>query len=122
MEDAVRDLVTTSVTDLPIACSLPGEAQIARGEVIAEDLFAGADQVDELPDGYAFRFAVTEDRIDRLARFIAAERRCCPFFTFKLVFEPAEGPVWLRLRGPDGVKEFIRGIASLAPADASYQT
>ncbi len=116
------DSVTTSATELPIACSLPEEEQIARGEVIAEDLFAGADQVDELPDGYAFRFAVTEDRIDRLARFIAAERRCCPFFTFELVFEPAEGPVWLRLRGPEGVKEFIRSIASLAPADASHQT
>ena len=122
MEDAVRDPVTTSATDLPIACSLPGEEQIARGEVIAEDIFAGADRVDELPDGYAFRFLVTEDRIDRLARFIAAERRCCPFFTFELVFEPAEGPVWLRLRGPEGVKEFIRGIASLAPAADSHQT
>jgi hypothetical protein len=122
MEDAVRDAVTTSATDLLIACSLPGEEQIARGEVIAEDLFAGADRVDELPDGYAFRFAVTEDRIDRLASFIAAERRCCPFFTFELVFEPAEGPVWLRLRGPEGVKEFIRGIATLAPAADSHQT
>ncbi len=122
MEDAVRDPATMSAMDLPIACSLPGEEQIARGEMIAEDLFAGADRVDELPDGYAFRFAVTDDRIDRLARFIAAERRCCPFFTFELVFEPAEGPVWLRLRGPEGVKEFIRGIASLAPADDSPQT
>ncbi len=118
----MRDPVTTSATELPIACSLPGEEQIARGEVIAEDLFGGADRMDELPDGYAFRFAVTEDRIDRLARFIAAERRCCPFFTFELVFEPAEGPVWLRLRGPDGVKEFIRGIATLAPAADSHQT
>ena len=113
---------TGSGTELPIACSLPQAEQIARGEVIAQDLFAGADQVDELPDGYAFRFPVTENRIDRLARFVAAERRCCPFFTFELVFEPAEGPVWLRLRGPEGVKEFIRGITSLAPADASHQT
>ncbi len=87
MEDAVRDPVTTSATDLPLACSLPGEEQIARGEVMRRTLFAGADQVDELRDGYAFRFAVTEDRIDRLTRFIAAERRCCAFFTFELVFE-----------------------------------
>jgi hypothetical protein len=114
--------VTTSATDLPIACSLPAEKQVARGEVIAEDLFAGADRVDELPDGYAFRFPVTGDRIDRLARFIAAERRCCPFFTFELVFEPAEGPVWLRLRGPEGVKEFIRDIASLTTSADCQQT
>ena len=115
MEDAVRDPATQSATDLPIACSLPEEEQIARGEMIAEDLFAGADRVDELPDGYAFRFAVTEDRIDRLTRFIAAERRCCPFFTFELVAERDEGPLWLSLRGREGVKEFIVAELEIEP-------
>ena len=109
----MRDPVTASATDLPIACSLPQAEQAERGELIAGEIFAAADRVEELPDGYAFRFAATGDRIDRLARFIAAERRCCPFFTFELTFEPAEGPVWLRLRGPEGVKEFIEDLAGV---------
>jgi hypothetical protein len=32
---------------------------------------------------------------------------CCPFFTFELTFEPDSGPIWLRVRGQEGVKEFI---------------
>jgi hypothetical protein len=40
--------------------------------------------------------------------FIAVERKCCPFFAFELVFEPQEGPMWLRLKGPEGVKSFIK--------------
>ena len=106
----MRDPVTASATDLPIACSLPQAEQAERGELIAGEIFAGADQVDELPDGYAFRFAATEDRIAGLLRFIAAERRCCPFFTFELAFAPDHGPVWLRLRGPEGAKAVVEAM------------
>lgn len=38
---------------------------------------------------------------------IAAERQCCPLFTFEIVFEPNDGPLWLRLRGSAEVKSFI---------------
>ena len=117
----MRDPVTASATDLPIACSLPQAEQAERGELIAGEIFAAADRVDELPDGYAFRFTATEDRIAGLLRFIAAERRCCPFFTFALVFEPAEGPGWLRLRGPDGGKEFIAGLLGVGKPRESVE-
>ena len=35
------------------------------------------------------------------------ERDCCAFFTFELMFQPQHGPISLRLRGPDGVKDFM---------------
>jgi hypothetical protein len=71
-----------------------------------------------LPDGYAFRFPAEAAWLTHLAVFIAEERHCCPFFTFELVCEPAEGPIWLRLRGREGVKAFIaeQFLAGL-PAD-----
>jgi hypothetical protein len=42
------------------------------------------------------------------SEFIARERLCCPFFTFELVAEQEDGPLWLHLRGREGVKDFIK--------------
>lgn len=93
---------------LPIACLLPADAQQARGEDLAHDLFTGIRQTQELEDGYAFMFPGDGDWLARLATFVAFERACCPFFTFELICLPQQGPIWLHLRGPEGVKEFIR--------------
>jgi hypothetical protein len=93
--------------DLPIACNLPEQEQQQRREALASDIYKNFQQVDELTDGYAFRYPGGEEWPAKLLEFITFERRCCPFITFELVFEPAQGPVWLRLRGAAGVKEFI---------------
>lgn len=95
-------------TSLPIACTLPDQEQAQRGEELSSELFSACEQVSELPDGYAFRFPGERVWAAKLLEFISSERECCPFFTFELTFEPANGPIWLRLRGPDGVKEFIK--------------
>jgi hypothetical protein len=62
----------------------------------------------ELPDGYGFRFTSEQSSILLISEFIARERLCCPFFTFEMVVEPEAGPLWMRLRGDEGVKEFIK--------------
>jgi len=62
----------------------------------------------ELPDGYGFRFLPDQPTILLVSEFIARERLCCPFFTFEMVVEPEDGPLWMRLRGAEGVKDFIR--------------
>lgn len=90
-----------------IAC-LPSERERAmRGEEIAATLFAEVDEVAELPDGYGYRFADGEARLDAILACIAAERRCCPFLTFEVAFAPHGGPVWLRLRGSERIKAFV---------------
>ena len=48
-------------------------------------------------------------RTAELTRFVATERQCCRFFAFELLFAPDLGPISLRLRGPEGMKEFLRG-------------
>jgi hypothetical protein len=94
-------------TDIPVACLLD-EADLARREEeIASQIFADVRSIEELADGYAFEFPGGRAITDRIVEFIEFERRCCPFFTFELAFMPANGPVWLRLRGPDGVKSVI---------------
>lgn len=32
---------------------------------------------------------------------------CCSLLTLELVAEPDEGPIWLRARGPAGIREFL---------------
>lgn len=63
----------------------------------------------ELPDGYLFRFAPEPGLIERLATFVELERACCPFLTFAIEVSENHGPVALRLTGPAGTKEFLRG-------------
>jgi hypothetical protein len=90
-----------------IACLLSEREAAIRGEELAGGLFAAVEEVDELPDGYAYRFPGDGSQLEPLLAFIAAERRCCPFLTFELAFEPHGGPLWLRLRGSPQVKAFI---------------
>jgi hypothetical protein len=108
------DLVTTR--ELPIACNLPEPQLLDRRQEIAADLFQGIRQTTELPDGYALQFPGTDAWAAKLLEFINVERSCCSFFTFELSFGPHQGPIWLRLRGPDGVKAFIENeLTMLAP-------
>lgn len=95
----------------PIACTLPEREQRARGEAIAAGVARGCREVRELADGYAFRYPGDEEWAAKLLEFVLFERACCPFFTFELVCESQEGPIWLRLRGPEGAKDFIKGFA-----------
>src|SRR6266542_3569306 len=67
----------------------------------------------ESPDGYGFRFPAEQSTILLTSEFIARERLCCPFFTIELVAEQEDGPLWLRLRGREGVKAFIKAELSI---------
>ena len=64
----------------------------------------------ELPDGYALRFPGDAIWAEKLIAFVVGERACCEFFTFELVFEPRQGPLWLHLRGPEGTKEVVASM------------
>ena len=93
---------------LPIACKLTDGQQQRRREELSRELFSGREGTRELDDGYEFVFAGGADWAEKLVRFVVSERECCPFFTFELIFEPAGGPISLRVRGPEGVREFMR--------------
>jgi hypothetical protein len=100
---------TGTETSAVVACSLSEQDLAQRSLEVARDLFAFAEHVDELPDGYVWRFPGDGAWHAKLLDFVAAERRCCAFFRIELDFEPGLGPVSLTLRGPDGAKAFITG-------------
>jgi hypothetical protein len=95
-----------------LACDLTAIPTDVREEhvVNAPQLFATAQEVQELKDGYAIRFANDPGKLMSVAKFIDNERLCCPFFHFAVELEPDGGPLWLRLTGAQGVKEMLQSI------------
>lgn len=94
---------------VPLACvagAIPAAERPAHF-ALARRLFGGgaAREREALLDGYAFGFA--PEALDEVARFVANERRCCPFLTFTLTVSPPHGAVRLRLAGPEGTREFL---------------
>ena len=43
-----------------------------------------------------------------LAEDLNLERMCCPFLRLSIDIGPQFGPFWLRMTGPEGVKDFLR--------------
>ena len=97
-------------TELPIACRLTDpEFQQRRSDLLK--IFQGALlETKELDDGYAYRFPSGANWIAELAQLITFERECCPFLRFNLRLEPANGPLWLELTGPEGTKVFLQSL------------
>jgi len=93
----------------PIACDMSAIDPGLRAGHIATGthLFRAAEEINEFPDGYAFRLPADADTLLKAAEFISLERLCCPFLGFALVVEAEGGPLWLRLTGREGVKAFI---------------
>ncbi|MBD0369972.1 MAG: hypothetical protein ICV60_03895 [Pyrinomonadaceae bacterium] len=102
-----RDELEYEPKALPIACTLTDAGEIESRRASIEAVFAGVTEKRELADGYELLFPGDDDYARRLMQFVEAERKCCPFFIFELVFEQSSGPIHLRLRGGSGVKDFL---------------
>ena len=94
----------------PIACDLTAmdTEQRARYQRIVQQLHASTQEIQELPDGYALRFPVESPLCLTIAEFMTLERLCCPFLSLTLELERERGPLWLRLTGRNGVKQFLQ--------------
>jgi hypothetical protein len=96
-------------TAVPLVCVPGAIGAEARPEHRArtERLFGKAAlKRASMPDGYQFSFEVTE--LEELARFVALERKCCPFLTFDLAVTGHSDRVTLRMHGPPGSREVIQ--------------
>ena len=93
-----------------LACDLTAIPASEREEhiVSAPQLFATAQEVRELSNGYAIRFLNESGKFLAVAKYIENERLCCSFFDFGLDIESNGGALWLRLTGAGGVKELLK--------------
>ncbi len=96
----------------PLACRLErlSEEQRQHEKSLLKFVREATPEIHELPEGYELRFANDSAGAVLIAEFITLERLCCPFFNFELHVEAEGGPVWLRLTGQHGVKEFLTQI------------
>jgi len=101
---------TTTQNEIIIACNphaIPAE-QRERWMIVGTQLYAAVQEVQELPDGYAFRLPSSSEMLLIVAEDLNYDRLCCPFIRYTLEIEPNGGPYWLRFTGGEGVKEFLR--------------
>ena len=94
--------------ETPIACNINAlnTTQRERREILAKQMHDAGLQIQELPDGYKFLYPA--DLFLTVAEFVSLEKQCCPFFTFQLIVDPDNGPLWFGITGREGTKEFIQ--------------
>jgi hypothetical protein len=92
------------------ACNLKAltPQQRQAHEALTGRLFQSVETRRELPAGFELRVDSRKVSIVELATWLDDERRCCPFLDLAIEKEPQDGPLWLRLTGPEGVKEFLK--------------
>jgi len=94
----------------PIACDMSVLSPVEREMHLARsrELFTKLKTIKELSDGYEFQLGHELEVILKVAEFVEVERLCCPFLNFAIEVAAENGPVTLRLTGPEGVKAFVR--------------
>jgi hypothetical protein len=95
----------------PFACNafaLSPEARKRHFEEVGPALLKLKKSTRELPDGYEFQFPADDRTYQLLTEWAFNERLCCPFFDIALRLDREDGPLWLRLTGRAGTKEFIK--------------
>ena len=102
---------TRPAHESPLACDRNGLAAAERKrhfDELGPRLRALRKGTRELADGYEFAFPSDRETFALLTEWMIQERACCPFFDLGLRLEREGGPMWLRVTGREGVKEFIR--------------
>ena len=108
------DETTTSQSakhESPLACNafaLSPELRKRHFEELGPALLKLKKSTRELSNGYEFELPVDNKTYELLTEWAYQERLCCPFFDIELRFDRENGPLWLRLTGRPGTKEFIK--------------
>ncbi len=96
------------------AFALSPEARKRHFDEVGPALLKLKKSTRELPDGYEFELPPDKGTYQLLTEWAYQERLCCPFFDIDVRFERENGPLWLRLTGRPGTKEFIKEEFDLA--------
>jgi hypothetical protein len=95
----------------PLACNafaLSPEARKRHFEEVGPALLKLKKSTRELPDGYEFELPADKATWQLLTEWVIDERLCCSFLDIELRLSREWGPLWLRLTGRSGTKEFIK--------------
>jgi hypothetical protein len=101
--------------EIALACSLDALSTSEREQHrdLTKQMREAIREIKELPQGFAFRFEGDSEQVVALARWVAFERLCCPFFSFQMEVGSKDEPLWLKITGRNGAKEFMRAAFNL---------
>lgn len=102
----------TSNEDLPVACvidAIPADAR-DRWIEVGRRVYSLVEEIRELPDGYALRLPADRETLVTTAEYVSFDRICCAFVRWSIEVEPGNGPIWLRMTGPEGTKALTRSV------------
>jgi hypothetical protein len=102
----------------PFACNafaLSPEVRKRHFEKLGPALLKLKKSIRELSDGYELELPADNKTYQLLTEWAYQERLCCPFFDIELRFDREDGPLWLRLTGRPGTKEFIKEEFAISP-------
>lgn len=110
---AAQPLITATQNrrESPFACdtsALTPEQRKRHFDELGPALRALKTGVRELPDGYEFQFPSDQKTYEMLTEWAHQESLCCPFFDINVRLDREGGPLWLRLTGREGTKDFIK--------------
>ncbi len=100
----------TVKNEVTIACNPNAIPTAMREQWVAtgKEVYAAVEEVQDMPDGYRFRLPPDSAMLLKVAEYITHERLCCAFIRFTVEIEPNNGPLWLRLTGGEGAKEYMK--------------
>lgn len=103
------DFIDTAVSAyVPLACDLSAIDDPEEHGRRTKALLAEGEEMRRIEGGLAFRFPASAAFARRVLEFVELERRCCPFLTFEIIFEPEGRALWLALGGDARVEAFVR--------------
>jgi hypothetical protein len=105
---AVREQTTVETSSFYCNLKALSTKERARHVLLTLEIERARVETIELANGFAFRFQDGTVSLADLAEWVSAERKCCPFFDFEIELQGNNGPLWLKLRGKDGVKAFMQ--------------
>jgi hypothetical protein len=105
---AVKEQTTVETSNFYCNLKALSTKERARHVLLTLEIERARVETIELANGFAFRFQDGTVSLANLAEWVSAERKCCPFFDFEIEWQGNNGPLWLKLRGKDGVKTFMQ--------------
>jgi len=109
--DQMINVAMATQTGSPFACdvkALTPEQRRRHFDDLGPMLRSLRKSVRELPDGYEFEFPADPNSFALVTEWSIQERACCPFFDIDIRLDRDGGPLWLRLTGREGTKDFIK--------------
>src|SRR5262245_58164833 len=109
-QGSTSNALPASENQSPLACN-DGALTAAQRKLLVgllKEFRAAKQEIREFADGYAIQLPVSAGMIRDIADYMSIVRICSPYFETTLQIECEGGPVWLELRGREGVKELVK--------------